>query len=152
MSDELLGDDFNLFWDSTGDFDNPSWQRQISIGDLGFDPANEQVEIPKRIRTKVYKKGRGDWTLSFTSNYSRGSNFHRAVLDAVANGTKIHLAICDGDDIDDPEATYWHGWWLLTGPVSGSLDEAASIEVEGHCHHDTGEDDSELPELVVGST
>lgn len=146
MSDELLGDDFALFWDTAGDFASPTFVLQVSVGDLGFDPANEQVEIPIRIPVKVYKKGRGDWTLSFTMNYDKGNDFHMAVRDAITSGDPIHLAIADGDDIDT--ADYWHAWWMLSGPLGASLDSGATIEVEGKVHHDRGDADDELPEFV----
>jgi len=152
MSDELLGDDFNLFWDPTVSFDSPDWERQVSMGDIGFDTDPVHAEIPKRIRSKVYKKGRDNWTLTFTSNYSRNAAFHKAVIAAIVNGTKIHLAIVDGDDADDPEANVWHAMWLLKGPIGASLDEAASIEVEGVPHHDTGTSDEEQPEYIPGET
>lgn len=146
MSEELLGDDFRLFWDSDNDWDSPDWNEQISIGDLGFDPKSEQVEIPKRIATKTYKKGRGDWTLSFTMNYDKTNTFHMACRDAWTNGTKIHLAIADGDSMDDND--YWHANWMLSGPLNASLDSGASIDIEGKCHFDTGDDDSEIPAFV----
>lgn len=152
MSDELLGDDFNLFWDTATNFETPTYVRQVSLGDIGFDTDPEHVEIPKRIRSKVFKKGRDNWTLTFTSNYSRNADFHRAVLNAIVTGEKIHLAICDGDDIEDAEANVWHAMWLLKGPIGASLDNPASIEVEGHPHHDTGESDEEQPEYIPGET
>lgn len=146
MSNELLGDDFRLFWDSADDYANPNWEEQVSIGDLGFDPAGEQVEIPIRISTKVYKKGRKDWTLSFTANYNKGDDFFEAVLDAVSNGTKIHLAIVDGDDT--ATSNYWHAWWMLTGAIAAGLDSPATIDVEGKVHFDRGAADDELPAYV----
>lgn len=146
MSNELLGDDLKLYYDTAGDFDTPTWVEQISVGDVGFDPANEQVEIPKRISVKTYKKGRGDWSLSFTSNISTDNTFHMAVIDAINYGTAIHIALALGD-IED--GGYWHAWWMLSGPVSGSLDSTASIEVEGKAHHDLGEYEDELPAFVA---
>ena len=146
MSEELLGDDFNLFWDADGSFSSPAWERLVSVGDLGFDTGNEQVEIPLRIAVKVYKKGRGDWTLSFTMNYDKTNLFHMAVRDALTTGDPIHLAICDGDDIDTGD--YWHAWWFVTGPIDASLDNNANIEVEGKVHHFRGDNDDELPAFV----
>jgi hypothetical protein len=146
MSEELLGDDFNLFWDSDGDFDSPAWAIQVSIGDLGFDTASEQVEIPLRIPVKVYKGGRGDWTLSFTMNYDKTNTFHMAVRAAITNKTPIHLAFCDGDDIVTDD--YWHAWWLLSGPIDAALDSGATIEIEGKCHHYRGPADADLPAFV----
>jgi len=148
MSAELLGDDFTLNWDQDGSYSSPSWLATVSVGDLGFDPAYEQVEIPKRISTKTYKKGRGDWSLSFTMNYDKTSAFHTAVRNAITNGTKIHMAIADGDIAS---SNYWHAWWFLSGPLDASLDTNANIEVEGKCHFDIGADDSELPAFVPAS-
>jgi hypothetical protein len=146
MSDELLGDDFRLFWDSNDDFASPTWVEEVSIGDLGFDPQNEQVEIPIRIPVKVYKKGRGDWTLSFTMNYDKSNTFHMAVRDAITTGDPIHLAIADGDSM--LTADYWHAWWMLSGSLDAALDSNATIEVEGKVHHDRGDADDELPAFV----
>lgn len=146
MSVELLGDDFSLFWDSNDDWDSPSWVAQISVGDIGMDHANEQVEIPLRIAVKVYKKGRGDWSLTFTSNYDRSNAFHMAVRDAIRTGDPIHLAFADGDDIET--ADYTHAWWMLSGPIEASLDNPASIDVEAKVHHFRGDNDDELPEFV----
>lgn len=146
MSNELLGDDFRLFWDSADNWDSPTMVEVISIGDLGFDPAGEQVEIPIRIRTKVYKKGRGDWTLSFTLNYDPDDPFCLAAIDAVNNGTKIHLAFADGATFAD--ANVWEAWWMLTGPIDAALDTNASIDVEGKVHFDRGVSGDELPRFV----
>ena len=150
MSNELLGDDFKLYYDSASSFDSPTWVEQVSAGDLGFDPGIEQVEIPLRIAYKVYKKGRADWSLTFTMNYDPDNTFHTAVRDAITNGTKIHLAIADGD-IDD-DGNYWHAWWFLSGPIDAALDSNANIEVEGKIHHDRGDGDDELPAFVEAST
>jgi hypothetical protein len=144
---ELLGDDFQLFYDTAGNFTSPTWVIQPSIGDLGFDPANEQVEIPLRITVKVYKKGRGDWTLSFTMNYDKSNTFHMAVMTAIRNGTRIHLAFVDGSTISG--SNYYHAWWLLTGPIDGALDSAGSVEIEGKVHHDRGGAGTELPAFVA---
>ena len=148
MSEELLGDDFRIFWDSADDYASPDWHEQVSLGDVGFDPGNEQVEIPIRIPFKVYKKGRADWSLTFTMNYDRENEFHMAVRDAITTGDPIHLALCDSDDIDATD--YWHAWWFVSGPIGASLDSGATIEVEGKIHHDRGEADDELPAFVTG--
>jgi hypothetical protein len=146
MSAELLGDDFALFWDSNADWDSPAWALQVSASDLGFDTANEQVEIPLRIAFKVYKKGRADWTYSFTINYDKTNTFHMAVRDAIRTGDPIHLAFADGDDIDT--ADYFHAWFMLSGPTDASLDTNANISVEAKIHHDRGDNNDELPEFV----
>lgn len=147
MGAELLGDDFKVYWDQAGSYASPTWgSPQTSIGDAGIDPANEQVEIPKRIAFKAYKKGRGDWSLSFTSNIDDTNTFHKALLAAIAAGTRLHLAIAAGAIATEP---YWHAWWMLTGPVDAALDSAASIEVEGKPHHDMGASDTEIPAYVA---
>ena len=146
MSAELLGDDFTLFYDTADSFGSPTWVAQVSVGDISFDPGNEQVEIPLRIATKVYKKGRGDWTLSFSLNYDKSNTFHMAVRDAIRTGDPIHIALCDGDNITTGD--YWHAWWMLSGPVDASLDSPATIDVEAKVHHDRGDADDELPEFV----
>lgn len=145
MSEELLGDDLKLYWDTAGSFSSPTWVEQISVGDIGRDPSNEQVEIPLRLPFKFYKKGRGDWSLTFTSNLDSTNTFHMAVLDAIDNGTPIHLAIALGD-IED--GGYWHAWWMLGGPTDGALDTNANIEVEGKLHHYRGPTDEDLPAFV----
>jgi hypothetical protein len=152
MSEEMLGDDCNVFWNSDDPivFNSPTWERQISLGDLEFDPANEQVEIPKRIATKTYKKGRGDWTLSFTMNIDLTNDFHMAVIASITAGDPIHLAFCLGDDID--EDPYWHAKWFASGPVGANLDEGATVEVECKPHFDTGTNDADLPTYVPNST
>ena len=152
--EELLGDDFNIFWDTEDDFADPTWVRQLSLGDIGFNPNRAQVEIPKRIRTKTYKNGRGDWEVTFTMNYSRSNSFHRAIMLAITSDGQnpLHLAICDGDDIDDPEASYAHAWWEVAGPLSASLDEGATVEITCKPSCFLGDDDDELPEFVQGST
>lgn len=144
MSAEKLGDDFRLNYDANSNYGTPSWANQTSIGDLGFDFAGEQVEIPKRIGVKVYKGGRQDWELSFTMNYDANNTFHTAVRSAVENKSKIHLALSDGN-IATNGTHYWHAWWLLTGPLDCSLDAPATIEIKGKCHHDTGTADAEIP-------
>lgn len=146
MSNELLGDDFKLFWDSAEDFDSPTWVEIISVGDMGFEPGLEQVEIPIRIPFKVYKKGRADWSLTFTANVNPGNAYYNALLDAVNNGTKIHLAIGEGAMDDDPN--YWHAWFFVSGPIDASLDSPGTIDVEGKIHHDRGVGDDELPMFV----
>jgi hypothetical protein len=148
MSEELLGDDFRIFWDDNDDYVSPNWIEQISLGDIGFDPGNEQVEIPIRIPFKVYKKGRADWALSFTMNYDKTNLFHMATREAITNGTPIHIALCDGDDIDADD--YWHAWWFLSGPIDAALDTNANIAVEGKIHHDRGVAGDELPAFVTG--
>lgn len=148
MGEELLGDDFKLYWDSASDYDSPTWALQTSVGDLGFDPQNEQVPIPKRKAFKYYKKGRGDWTLSFQTNIDKSNAFHNAVRAAIDNGTAIHLAIADGP-IATAGTEYHHAWWFLTGPTDGSLDTNANIEVEGKIHHDDGEYGDEDPAAVT---
>lgn len=144
MSAEKLGDDFRLNYDANSNYSTPSWSNQTSIGDLSFDFGIEQVEIPKRIGYKTYKKGRADWELGFTMNYDANNTFHTAVRSAIEAGTKLHLAVSDGT-ITTNGTHYWHGWWLLTGNLDASLDSAAAIEVTGKCHHDTGTSDAEAP-------
>lgn len=144
MSAEKLGDDFRLNYDANSNYSTPSWGNQTSIGDLGFDFSMEQVEIPKRIGVKVYKGGRQDWELSFTSNYDANNSFHTAIRSAIENKTKIHLAISDGN-IATNGTHYWHAWWLLTASLGANLDDAASLDVKGKCHCDTGTDDAEIP-------
>ncbi len=146
MSNELLGDDFRLFWDSGDSWTSPTWETIISIGDLGFDPAKELVEIPIRIGTKVYKSGRGDWTLSYTLNVDPSDPFYLACVDSINNGTKIHLAI--GDNAVVANANLWEGWWVLSGPLDAALDTNASIDVEGKVHFDRGLAGDELPRFV----
>jgi len=150
MSEELLGDDFRIFWDQDNDFDTPDWVEEISIGDMSFDPGNKQVEIPKRIPFVTYKKGRADWSLKFNLNYDKTNDMHMAIRDAITNGTKIHLAICDGDNITEND--YWHANWFVTGPLDGALDKPAGYAVEGKIHFDTGTDGSETPAFVNGSS
>lgn len=145
MSNELLGDDFRLYYDSASSYSTPTWVQQISVGDMGFDPGNEQVEIPIRIAFKVYKKGRADWELTFTMNYDPDSTFVTAVRNAITNGTKLHLAIADGPVASE---NYWHAWWMLSGPLDAALDSNANIEVSGKIHHDRGVSGNELPAFV----
>lgn len=144
MSAEKLGDDFTLNYTANAVYATPTWTAQTSIGDLGFDFAREQVEIPKRISTKVYKGGRMDWELSFTMNYDANNTFHTAVRSAIEAGSKVHLALADGN-IATNTTHYWHAWWILTGNLDAGLDNAASIEVKGKCHHDTGTADADIP-------
>lgn len=145
MANELLGDDFRIYWDTVGDFDTPTWEEELSMGDIGFDTGNEQVEIPLRIAFKTYKKGRADWTLTFTMNFDPTSTFHMAVRDAITTGDKIHMAITYGDIAT---TDYWHAWWFVSGPIGASLDSPATIEVEGKIHHDTGAAFAEIPAFV----
>jgi hypothetical protein len=146
MSQELLGDDLKLYWDDDADFASPDWKEQVSVGDMGRDPNNEQVEIPLRLPFKFYKKGRGDWSLTFTANIDTTNLFHLALLDAIDNGTPIHLAIALGEITD---GGYWHAWFMLGGPTDGSLDTNANIEVEGKLHHYRGPADADLPAFVA---
>lgn len=148
MSEEMLGDDFKLFWDSASTFATPTWVEQISVGDMGFDPGNEQVEIPIRIAFKVYKKGRADWSLTFTANYNKDNAFLVALRDAITNGTKIHLAIAAGAVTTEE---YWHAWWFVSGPLDAALDNPATIDVEGKIHHDRGATDVDLPAFVAAA-
>lgn len=144
MSAELLGDDFRLYHDGNNTYNAPSWSQIYSAGDVGLAFNNEQVNIPKRISYKVYKKGRADWELSFKCNYDATNSFHTAVRSAIENGTKIHLALADGA-INTNNTHYWHAWWLLDGPLSGNLDEAGGFDVKGKLHHDTGTAEAEPP-------
>lgn len=146
---EILGDDFNLFYDTSGNFTSPTWVVQASIGDLSLDTAKEQVEIPLRIAYKVYKTGRGDWTLSFTMNYDKANTFHMAVLAAIRAGSRIHLAFVDGSAISGNN--YYHAWWVLTGPINAALDSPGTVEVEGKIHHDRGGSGTELPAYVAAA-
>lgn len=149
---ELLGDDYELCLDTAstgaGDYDTPTWAKQTSLGDIKFDTASEKPEIPKRIGTKVYKKGRDDWKLSFTMNFDPANTFHVKIRDAIRTGDKVHLGLFEG-----PNATadFHHAWFLLTGPLDASLDSPASYEVEGVPHHDMGAGDAEVPAFVAGS-
>lgn len=151
MADELLGEDFKLYYDSAGDWDTPDWEEQTSVGDLSFDPQNEQVEIPKRKAFKFYKKGRGDWSLGFTMNYDKDNQFHVAIAGAIESGDPVHLAFADGD-IDDPGTVYYHAWFLVGGPHDASLDTNANIEVEAKIHTYEGEYGDEQPKREVVSS
>lgn len=144
MSAEKLGDDFTLCYTSNANFATPTWTAQTSVGDLGFAFNREQVEIPKRITTKTYKGGRMDWELSFKNNYDATNVFHNAVRSAIETGAKIHLALADGP-INTNGTHYWHAWWSLTGNLDAGLDNAASMDVKGKCHSDTGTADAEIP-------
>lgn len=145
MSAEMLGDEFKLYYDTASSWASPTWVEQTSVGSLGLDPDFEAVEIPKRIPSKVYRGGRIDWRLTFTMNYDPTNTFHVAVRNAIRAKTKIHLAVGEGAI---PTTDYVHGWWLLKGGTDASLDEAATIEVEGMPHHDIGTGDTEYPTAV----
>lgn len=149
MSAEMLGDAFTLNYDNTANYASPSWVAQTSIGDIGFDMANETPEIPKRIGTKVYKSGRQDWRLTATMNYDPANAFHAAVRDAIRTGGKIHMAIAEGN-IATNTTDFWHAWWLVKGPLDASLDQAATYELECMPHHDMGTGDTEVPIFVAG--
>jgi hypothetical protein len=147
MALEILGDDFNVFLDTASNYSTPTWSQQISVGDIGFDPAREQVEIPKRIGVKTYKGGRADWELSFTMNVDKTSTFHNTVRNAISSGNKVHLALGDGTTIGNT-TNYWHAWWFLSGQLSASLDDVATFDVTGKCHHDIGTNNTEIPVYV----
>lgn len=144
MSAEKLGDDFRLNYDANSNYSTPSWSNQTSVGDIGFDFAAEQVEIPKRIGFKTYKGGRQDWELSFSMNYDANNSFHTAVRGAIEAQTKLHLALSDGN-IATNGTHYWHAWWMLSGNLDASLDSPATIDVTGKCHFDTGTSDNQPP-------
>jgi hypothetical protein len=141
---ELLGDDYKLFYDTASSFGTPTWVEEIGVGDIGFDTANEQVNIPKRTSHKLYKKGRSDLKFSFKMNVDVSSTFHKAVIGAINTGTKIHLAIAPGAIAS---GGYWHGWFLLNGPLDASLDSAATYDVECKVHAD----DTSMPAFVTWS-
>jgi hypothetical protein len=139
---ELLGDSFKLFYDTAASFGTPTWVEQISVGDISYDTANEQVEIPKRVAFKTYKKGRSDLTFKFTMNVDPTNTFHTAMIASINDGTKKHLAISPGAIAG---GGYWHGFFMLTGPVDAALDSAAKVEVEAKVHAD----DTNLPAFVA---
>ncbi len=139
---ELLGDSFKVFYDTAASFSSPTWVEQISVGDVGYDTANEQVEIPKRTGFKQYKKGRSDLTFTFKMNLDPTNTFHTAIIASINDGTKKHLAIAPGAVAG---GGYWHGFFMLAGPVDASLDKAATIDVEAHVHND----DTNLPAFVA---
>lgn len=149
---ELLGDDFNLYYDeaSPQDFESPDWARQASVGDIGFNMGRVEVEIPKRKAVKTSRGGRQEWELTFTMNYARGNEFHVAVVRAIESGAPLHLGVADGYiDGDEPDATsLWHAWWFLTGDLSASLDEGATVEVTAKVHACAGDADDEDPERI----
>lgn len=144
---ELLGDHFQVYLDieDPQSFTLPSWQRQTSIGDIGFDWAKEQVEIPKRKSVKGYQGGRQDWEFTFTMNYDRDNAFHQLVIAHIENSEPLHLALTDGI-LDDDAENLWHAWWLLTGPLDASLDTNANIEITAKVHTYAGSADDEDPE------
>ena len=141
---ELLGDDYKLFYDTASSFGSPTWVEQISVGDIGYDTANEQVNIPKRVAFKLYKKGRSDLKFSFKMNIDTSNTFHKAMVAAINGGTKIHLAISPGAIAS---GGYWHGWFLLNAPLDASLDSAATFDVEAKVHAD----DTNMPAFVTFS-
>lgn len=154
MANELLGNDVHVFWDNAatgaGNYSAPSWQKQISFGDCGFDPGIVQVEIPLRIGFTTYKGGRSDGSLTFTMNYDPLSAWHTAVRNSIRTGNRIHLAIAEGATI--PTANdYLHAWFLVTGPFGAGLDDVATYEVEGKFHHNIGTNMQEIPAYAEGS-
>ena len=149
---ELVGDDFNLLYDTEDpyDFATPTWVAQTSVGDIELNVGRVGVEIPKRTATKTRQGGRQEWSLSFTMNYSRTNTFHQAVMRAIESGDPIHLGICDGEIADDA-ANLWHALWHLTGPLGMSIDEGATVEVEG-MPHACAEDDEEPERIDLNTT
>lgn len=146
---EMLGEDFELYYDSGDNYSSPTWGgEQCSVGDVGFDQGGENVEVPKRCGTKAYKKGRNDWRLTFTMNFEKDDTFHEAVRDAIRTGDPIHLALADGD-IANNTTDYWHAWWLLSGPLDASLDTPATYEVEAMPHTNMGVNNDEVPAFVA---
>lgn len=151
--ENLLGDDFNIFWDSADNWDTPTWVRILDATDIVFDPNRTQVEIRKRIRHKTYKKGMHDWELSFTLNYNPANEFCQQIRTCLYDdNTNIIVALADGDSMTDPAVTYWRAHWEVFGPLNANLDEPAEIEITLKVSCDTGDDDSELPEMVEGET
>lgn len=149
MANELLGNDIHIFWDSAANYSSPSWQKQISFGDLGFDPGIVPVEIPLRIGFTTYKGGRSDGELTFTMNYSADNNWHTAIRDAIRSRGRVHLAIVEGSAVATND--YLHAWFLLGGPLGAGLDDVASYDVSGKFHHDIGLNMGEIPAYAEGA-
>lgn len=124
----LIGEELLLYWDSDDDWASPNWVLEEDRQDINFNPSRVMVDIP-RASGKVARAGRTDWALSFTLNCSPSDNFFVAVLDAIATGGCLHLALADAA-IATAGAKYWHADWVLRGPLSGQLDTAASLAVE----------------------
>jgi hypothetical protein len=139
---ELLGDSFKVFYDTASSFSTPTWVEQLSVGDVSYDTANEQVEIPKRIAFKTYKKGRSDLSFKFSMNLDPTNTFHTSIIGAINAGTKVHLAIAPGAIAG---GGYWHMMAMVTGPVDAKLDSPATVEVEAKVHAD----DTNLPAFVA---
>lgn len=137
----LLGDEFKLFYDSAGNFSTPTWVEQVDVSDIGWDTANEKVEIPRRVGFKTYKKGRSDLSFTFKMNIDPSNTFHKAMIAAIIAGTKVHLAIAPGLIA---VGGYWHGFFLLNGPVDAALDSPATVDIEGSVHAE----DANLPAFV----
>lgn len=151
---ELVGDDFELLWDTESpyDFDDPTWVAQDSVGDIELNVGKVAVEIPKRTASKTRQGGRQEWSLSFTMNYSRSNDFHQAVMRAIESGDPIHIGLCDGEYGEDAE-NLWHAVWHLTGPLGASIDEGATVEVDGMPHTCAvdGDEDPVRDELSGGT-
>ena len=149
---ELVGDDFTLNWDTESpyDFASPTWAEQTSLGDIELDVSKVRIEIPKRTVSKTSQGGRQEWSLGFTMNYSRSNAFHQAVMAAVRDGSPIHLGIADGVIAEDASNLY-HAIWHLTGPISATIDEGVTVEIEG-MPHACAEDDEQPEWLDLNET
>ena len=151
---ELVGDDFELLWDTEVpySFATPTWVAQDSLSDIELNVGKVAIEIPKRSPTKTRQGGRAEWSMSFTMNYSRTNTFHQAVMAAIQSGDPIHIGICDGEYGVDAE-NLWHAVWHLTGPLSASIDEGVTVEVDAMPHTCAveGTEDPALDELSGGT-
>lgn len=136
MPNALLGDDYRVFWDTGANFASPTWVEQKYMADIALADSKEQVEIPVRLAWKFYKAGRQDTELTFTLPFNPADNFHVDVRDKTRNGSKIHLAICEGSNIN--AADYLHAWWIVTGDWDMSLDSPATFEVSARLAIDFG--------------
>lgn len=146
---ETAGNDFRLYYDSAANYSSPTWgDHQTSLGSIGHDPNYNEFEVPKRIPTVVFQGGRDNHRLTFAMNYDPENAFHTAVRAAIRGKTRIHLALADAD-ITVNDTNYWHGWWLLKGPLDASLDQPGGIAVEGMPHHSMGTNDAEIPAYVT---
>lgn len=130
------GDDYKLYYDTADSWSAPTYVEIKAVGDLAVDPGIADVEVPERGSSTGHLQGDGDPSITFTLFEDAGDANVTALIDAIHDGSMVHLAVCRGTGTPG-----WHMECCLVGaPFSASRGEPAGYEVEAKRHANSDND------------
>ena len=126
------GADYRLYRDR-GDIDESELYEIKAVGDLAFNPNNDDVAVPERGQATGHLHGNADPELTFTLYEDKGDTDVEAMIDAVYSGDVINLVVIRGTAAQATKK-YIRLEAVLTGSNTANRGDPGVYEVTARRH------------------